>query len=50
MLKRIISALLVVAVLAFVPIMLSGCNGDDIKTERHVEVKDKVISQETVIE
>ena len=49
MLKRIIGALLIVAVLAFVPLIV-GCNGDDIRTERHVEVKDKVISQETVIE
>jgi len=48
MMKRIVSILLVVAALLLVP-LLSGC-ADEVKTHRQVEVHDKVIHQDTVVE
>lgn len=48
MIRRIISTVLVLAVLACAAV-LPGC-GDEIKTHTHTEQKDIIIEQDTVVE
>ncbi len=48
MLKKITSAILILAMLAFVGV-LPGC-GDDIETHEQLEIKDQPIHQETVVD
>lgn len=48
MLKRIVSTLMLVAVM-LLP-LVAGCEQNDIKTERHVEMHDIPISQDTIVE
>ncbi len=49
MLKRIISALLVVAIFAFVPAIV-GCEQNEYKSQKHTEVHDQVIEQKEVVQ
>jgi len=49
MLKKLIAIVLMVGVLGVTGI-LAGCEKDEIKTHRHVEVKDQVVEQHTVVE
>ena len=46
--KKVVSMLLAVAVLAMMP-LIAGCEKDEIKTHRHVEVKDQVVEQKTIV-
>ncbi len=48
-LQKTTSVVLSVAILS-VPLLLAGCEKEEIITERKVEVKDKVISEETVVD
>ena len=50
MLKKIIACVLVLAVLGFVPMMMTGCEQNEIKTHRQTEVRDRVVDQHTVVE
>jgi len=47
--RKMISTLLMAAVVAL-PAVLIGCEKDEIRTEKTVEVKDQVVGQETVVE
>jgi len=47
--KKVLSSILVVAVIAF-GCVLAGCEKDEVKTHRHVEVKDQMIHQDTIVE
>jgi len=49
MLKKMISALLALAILAFVPVMLIGCEQNEAKVTTKSESK-RVVSQETKVE
>jgi hypothetical protein len=46
--KRLLSALLAVIMLVMLP-LVTGC-GDDIETETHTEVHDKIVEQDTIVE
>lgn len=48
MLKRIVSLVLATVFALLLPIAIVGCE-DEVKTQRHVEVKDQVIDQHTVV-
>ena len=47
--KKILSTLLVIAVFSMVP-LIAGCEKDDIKTHRHVEVRDQIVEQKTIVQ
>jgi len=49
MFKRMISACLL-AVAMVLPLLTAGCEKDEIKIERQVEVQDMVVDQQTVVE
>jgi len=49
MLKKIIMSVLMVCVFAL-SALVAGCEKDEVKTHRHVEVHDKVVEQDTVVE
>lgn len=49
MLRKILTSVLVVTFLAVIPAMV-GCEKDEIKTHRQVEVHDKVVGQHEVVE
>ena len=48
-LQKTTSVVLSVAILS-VPLLLAGCEKEEIVTERKVEVKDKVVSEKIVVE
>jgi ABC-type oligopeptide transport system substrate-binding subunit len=49
MLKRIISTLITL-VIALTPLLLAGCEKNEIRTHKEVEVKEQVIHQDTVVQ
>jgi len=48
-LRKMISLVLILAVVSL-PAILAGCAEDEIHTKQEIEVKDKVVAQETVVE
>ena len=49
MFKRLASTLLVLAAIVLTPLLI-GCEKNEIKTHREVEVQKQVISQDTVVQ
>jgi hypothetical protein len=49
MFKRIISTLITLTI-AFTPLLLAGCEKNEIRTHKEVEVKEQVIHQGTVVQ
>lgn len=49
-LKKAVSTVLVLAVAGVFFPATAGCEKDEFHTTRQIEVKDKVVSQETVVE
>jgi hypothetical protein len=47
--KKMISLVLILTLVSL-PSVLSGCAEDEIHTRQEIEVKEKVVSQETVVE
>ena len=49
MLKKLISTLITLAI-ALTPVLLAGCEKDEIRTHKEVEVKEQIIQQGTVVQ
>ncbi len=49
MLKKLISTLITLAI-ALTPVLLAGCEKNEIRTHKEMEVKEQVIHQDTVVQ
>jgi hypothetical protein len=49
MLKKLISTLITL-VIAMTPVLLAGCEKNEIRTHKEMEVKEQIIHQDTVVQ